>query len=422
MNIVLPVVLALLAPLAPPALPAGSTWIVDASGGGDFSSILEAVNAAAPGDVLLVLPGNYGPFLLDKELSILGVPPVKPVVNGTVLVTAPTFRMAGLHLRQLEIRDVTGIALLDDLLVDGLLGPGSGCHHALLVQDSNLVHITRTVVRGKHGDIVCEGPGLVVKDSVVTFTGGEIEGGTGWGDSFIGYDGKPALVAVGSARVTLSGANIRGGNAGTPEILFGGTGGYGAPALNLTGTPLGVKPHVVVRGSALHLVSGGQAGGGQGSEPAYTVASGMQGSTLVFSGAQHWPEDLGTIGLNVVEPAIAESFATLTGGDEAGNTKRLNLHGPAGVGGLLLIGAELDWSTPSSVTGGIFLDPASLLFAVPVVFAGQDSHISLLFQLPASLAGLEGSLLGIQGFAAGLGVGGTWQAQSPVFVLLRGAI
>ncbi|MCK6445501.1 MAG: hypothetical protein L6Q99_03840 [Planctomycetes bacterium] len=48
-------------------------WVVDASGGGDFLDLPPAIAAAAPGDVLLVVPGEYTGFLLEKPLSIVGL-------------------------------------------------------------------------------------------------------------------------------------------------------------------------------------------------------------------------------------------------------------------------------------------------------------------------------------------------------------
>jgi pectin methylesterase-like acyl-CoA thioesterase len=49
--------------------------VVDASGGGDFTTLQAAVNAAADGDTLLVRSGSYDGFLLTgKGLSIVAEP------------------------------------------------------------------------------------------------------------------------------------------------------------------------------------------------------------------------------------------------------------------------------------------------------------------------------------------------------------
>jgi len=61
----------------------GATWVVDSSGGGDFTTIQAAINNVAAGDVLLVRAGNYSGFTLIKDLSILGDPLALPNVNGS---------------------------------------------------------------------------------------------------------------------------------------------------------------------------------------------------------------------------------------------------------------------------------------------------------------------------------------------------
>lgn len=47
---------------------ASSTYVVDDNPGPgvDFNSIQSAIAAVAPGDVLIVRPGNYGAITLDK--------------------------------------------------------------------------------------------------------------------------------------------------------------------------------------------------------------------------------------------------------------------------------------------------------------------------------------------------------------------
>lgn len=397
---------------------AADTWVVDAAGGGDFLTIQSAVDAAASGDVLLVAPGNYAAFSLGKDLAILGMAPVRPRIFGTVSTQAVQFRLAGLRMNALEIRDVDGVALVDDVLVDGELALGQGCDHAMLVEDSRVVHVTRSVVLGKQGDAWCEGPGLAVENSSVTFTGGEIVGGTGWGDDFWGYDGRPALVTRGSARITVSGADMLGGHAGTPLILFGGGAGSGAPAMTLDPAGFGVEPRIIVRGNASHLVSGGLESAGIGSQPAFSVATGQ--GRLTFSGAQHWPESLGGSQLTIVEPAPAEPFAVHTGGSEGGDVQQIDIFGPAGGNALLLIGTAPAQLSLPAISGALSIDPAALVLAQPFAFAGQDAPVSLVFDLPSSLVGFENALVLEQGLGAGLGPSGQWLSLSPVMVLLRG--
>lgn len=70
--------------LASPAF--ASTWIVDANGGpgSQFTDVGAAVVASAAGDVLVVRPGLYAPFTLDRGLSLVGGAGV--VVQGPVFV------------------------------------------------------------------------------------------------------------------------------------------------------------------------------------------------------------------------------------------------------------------------------------------------------------------------------------------------
>lgn len=58
------------------------TWIVDLSGGGDFTKIADACEAAQSGDTVALHPGEYdeygGPFaggiwIPDKALSLIGL-------------------------------------------------------------------------------------------------------------------------------------------------------------------------------------------------------------------------------------------------------------------------------------------------------------------------------------------------------------
>ncbi len=56
-----------------PSVTAQATLIVDASGGGDYTDIQSAVDAASPGDLIRVRHGVYpGPVLITKGLRVIG--------------------------------------------------------------------------------------------------------------------------------------------------------------------------------------------------------------------------------------------------------------------------------------------------------------------------------------------------------------
>ena len=87
----------MIASLTLATLALGATITVDDNGPADHPSIGAAVYAAQAGDVILVEPGNYGPFLLDAALTIVGRAgsAVKPCPMGeSTLITSPGARAA----------------------------------------------------------------------------------------------------------------------------------------------------------------------------------------------------------------------------------------------------------------------------------------------------------------------------------------
>lgn len=71
----------------------GVTHIVAADGSGDFSTIAEAVAAAADGDTILVKPGTYaGSLVIDKDITLRGDGPREDItidLPGVALVDPP---------------------------------------------------------------------------------------------------------------------------------------------------------------------------------------------------------------------------------------------------------------------------------------------------------------------------------------------
>lgn len=92
------------------------THVVDASGGGDFTTVTRAIGAASPGDRILVRPGLYRESLImDKPLEIIGDGPRSGIEiwgdpDAAVLdCTAATGRVAGLLLRQTAGKPPPGV-------------------------------------------------------------------------------------------------------------------------------------------------------------------------------------------------------------------------------------------------------------------------------------------------------------------------
>lgn len=110
--------------LAAGLLPAQQTWIVNQNGTGNFTDLAPAIQAASPGDTLLVLGGGtYGSYAVDKPLHILGDPQQRPFIDVLAHPFGVTGQMASfrhLDIHQLTVRHPTTIEDIDcyALLVD----------------------------------------------------------------------------------------------------------------------------------------------------------------------------------------------------------------------------------------------------------------------------------------------------------------
>lgn len=105
---------------------------------GDYADLVDAVDAAAPGDVIEVGPGVWtGPFLVDQDLTIRAVDgPLTTVLQafsttqGTVVVAGAELRLEGVTL---SCSPRAGLAVTDGVatVVDGR---SSGCEDAPVAQ------------------------------------------------------------------------------------------------------------------------------------------------------------------------------------------------------------------------------------------------------------------------------------------------
>ena len=202
----------------------GNLLTVDSAGGGDFTDLQAAVDAASSGDVLLVSTGDYGWVdVVGKGLAIVADDGAVPSLTHLRVQAVPASEsafVAGLTMEGLEI---------------------DGCVGAARVQDCDVV-----------STFFSEGV-VVVSCSDVVLTSCTVVGARGGPNDFIGGDGGAAL------RVILSNAaafdcTFEGGLGGSGSVLdcilggaVGGFGGFG----------------VTVNGGLFYMM-GGSIVGGQG--------------------------------------------------------------------------------------------------------------------------------------------------------------
>ena len=172
--------------LLPVLLLAAQTWTVDDDGPADFASISDAIASpsVAEGDVLLVSPGGYAGFVLDKALSIVSTADSTFLASSCVVQGVSDFRIAGLSTRELLVQDVTGRGVLDGIKVGWqFFDAASGelfYRGRAQILDCDEILLTRSELHGSdacYPDILENHAGLEVVGSTVAIVQCEIQGG-----------------------------------------------------------------------------------------------------------------------------------------------------------------------------------------------------------------------------------------------------
>ena len=193
--------------------------------GGAYPTIQAAVDAALPGDLIVVQPATYAGFAIDaKPLDVVTYRGEPVTVQGTVTVRNLP---AGTHVMLADLH-ATGAAHVGASVAQ----PGLrllGNLGAVRVQGS-------TFVGGKgrpNGSQHTPGaPGARVDGSLdVSFAGCALRGGEGGGEDTTYYDARGgaggAGLACATSAVALDGGSLEGGRGGNAGWV-GGTGGHGA--------------------------------------------------------------------------------------------------------------------------------------------------------------------------------------------------
>jgi hypothetical protein len=285
---------------------AQSVHVVDAGGGAgvDFTDLQAAIDAAAPGDTLLVKPGSYAGFALAKSLSITAETDLSAGVDGFVvsgLAASDRVVLRGLvvgpgpaSLRS-SASDNAGWIGLEDCV----FAPTPPLAHASLELTANAaVSLVRCTVAGDKAE------GLRAVDTGLYLYDCAIDGG------LQGADGA-AGIALSGGFLFVEGGSIRGadgldgvgalGSCVTP----GGDGGDGIEVI-------AGSPTVVLQAA---LVAGGVAGApGTGCPPTADgvgVDDPLGGSPTLLGGVAHaldvtTPVRMGMLATNVLAGAPGE--------------------------------------------------------------------------------------------------------------------
>ncbi len=285
-----------LAPLAVLlAAPLASAAILTVGPSGQFAEIADALAAAQPGDVLIVQPGTYHEFTVDKPVRILGDGSGGVIVtsfgqNGIVVTGIPAGEeavLSGLDLQanpilapvqaSVHLVDNAGTVVLCDLRVasqfSGMGVAADGCARVLLLDAEILdagthgsvapnaavsatgseLWIANSTITGEFGASGFAEPGdhgVSVDNASLhvwrsTIRGGKGVSGKGFSVNPAGGDG----IRASASSVTLYGGpegEVRGGN-GAPGI-FGGHGPGGAGVRLMEGSTASLQQDLTIAG------------------------------------------------------------------------------------------------------------------------------------------------------------------------------
>ena len=400
--------------------------VVDAAGGGDFTTLTAAVAAAADGDTLLVRDGEYveeAPVVIaGKAIAVVGE------------WSASLFDL-GVTIRPGLV--VTGMApgeqvVLQNLVIFGALGTSTAAPMPALALTNNDTHVRVQSCRllggtGAHNSHPDGVAAVSITDSYSTaLIGCFVFGGGGQFSpslSVIAGSGAPGI-ALDVGQVLASACDVRGGLGGGNIIggwAQGGDGGAGIAQLS---------GGVLVHGSS---VSGGDGGtshfGGDGGDG---LAMGGPGFALLMGGSfadggQGGFSDVGPDGVDGVGILDPGGQVTDFGGSphgfdvtspvREGQVGTLLFEGDTTDKALLFVSLSMHQIALPGYQGVLMLSPSALLG--PFVI-GPPGNLSIPFVVPSLPPALESLRIHIQ--PAYSGTGGTDLGTGRVLTILDSSL
>lgn len=367
-----------------------STITVDDDGPADFTEISDAILAAAAGDVLLVEPGNYGPFFLDKDLSIVGrANQPRPNVAGPILISrAPGFALSRLRLQAVTIEAVTDAGRMDDCRVRAQNNGGQ----ALLIQGCAQIELTRSRVTGNSPNAGNGGRAGRVTSSNVTTVDTDFIGGAGAVDvAEAPNNGGTGLRVDGGSHLLFVRGSVIGGAAGGAvdprnQTCSFGQSGRGLVLAGATASLRGVPADQVSGGAPGPRACGGVTNAGlrlQG------------GASVVTSGVTINEVEQGGGGGTLTTATPFEPYLRNNGSSAPGGNGVLQLFGPASEVAILIASFDTTLTNVAGVQDTLWFDPATAFFAGALVSAGPAQPALCPYTIP-EIAAHSGLALRVQ--------------------------
>ncbi|QDU66288.1 hypothetical protein [Engelhardtia mirabilis] len=418
-----------------PVAAAGTVWVVDDDGGSgvDFTELQAAVDAAGPGDVVLVRAGDYGSLSIDgvgltvvadADASVRVAAPwiVSGVPTGELVV------LRGLEVgvsgaKVVEILGCAGSVWLEDCLLVASASTGAG-EDAVRIEQSEAVLLARctvtagdSITTGFVGPPAAGGSAVHVRGSRLAVFDCDLVGGNGGHapaeSSSSGADGGDGLRLV-SSEAFVAGGSSAGGSGGQGGQVFipplgplecgdGGDGGSGVRAVAATGVPF------FESGSELTLRDHSAAGGGGGASPC-AGPGGAGDALLIESGAPH----------EVVQLAGSARGFSVNGPVRGGNNARLEFSGQPGDLAFGLVGAPAAW-LPLEVQPAPLMLGQVLALVGPWTLPGSGTTIQPI-PVPLQAPGFGGATLPLQGVLVEVESGQLALAPGTALVILNQAL
>jgi len=147
----------------------GSIFYVGGSGGGNYSYIQDAINAAANGDTIIVYPGTYREHLtINKTITLKGQGELKTFIDSIGLSTAVEITAKGVTISGFTIQNAIHCGISVDSVNNTIMQNiifNNGQEGLSLYSDNNIV-INNKIRNNNHGIIISSGYNLIKGNTI----------------------------------------------------------------------------------------------------------------------------------------------------------------------------------------------------------------------------------------------------------------